>query len=41
MAYIIVAYSVFWSHGLLLSVLLLEFGHSEPHKETFVPSLVE
>lgn len=40
-ACIIATSSVFRSHRLLLSILSLQLGHSEPHKETFVPSLVE
>lgn len=41
MARIIETLSVFRSHRLLLFILLLQLGLSEPHKETFVPSLVE
>lgn len=32
---------VFWSYGLLFFILSLKLGHSDPHKETFVPSLGE
>lgn len=45
-ARIIATFSVFFfffsrSHRLSLSIPSLELGHSEAHKETFVPSLVE